>query len=141
MLLKNKMNLRFDLHFSYWIITWCIIGLIIKSELLPFYGLVVSILFHTIKLFINFDRIDNVTLITNIGVITIIKLIPILYILKYYQYKISIQKEIPIFFILLSIFIYWKYSINKSTPFLSEIDSKISQNTPLVSIIKFTFSL
>ena len=130
------MNLRFDLHFSYWIIAWFIIGLILGSKLLPFYGLILSILFHTTKLIINYDTLDRLTLITNVFVITIIKLIPILYIWKYFYNKIDLKKEIPMFMILLAIFVFWKYIINKDKPILSEFDIKINTNTPIVSIVK-----
>ena len=130
------MNLRFDLHFSYWIIAWCIVGIVLESKLLPFYGLILSILFHTTKLIINYHTLDRLTLISNVFVITIIKLVPILYIWKYFYNKIDLKKEIPMFLILLAIFVFWKYIINKDKPILSEFDIKVNKNTPIVSIVK-----
>lgn len=127
---------RFDYHFSYWIIVWCIIGTLTNFSLLPFYGLLLTILVQFIKFTSNIHLLDNDTIIIQVFVLIIMKCIPSIIIYNFYQNKICLSKEIPILSLLIILFICWKYILNNYKPFMEELNNSFNYNTPLVSIWK-----
>lgn len=135
--------MRFDLHFSYWIIVWCIIYIITTEYIInivpPYYSLLLVIIFQLINIIINFTQIDRLTLDVNLFVLFILKIIPFLY-LHTYANNINILLEVQIFIPLFLTFILWKYIVNQydthTSYIFSELQFKIQKNTPILSIVR-----
>jgi hypothetical protein len=127
--------MRFDLHFSYWVIVWCIIYICIANNSIPpYYSLLLVIIFQLVNIIINFTKIDRLTLDVNLFVLFILKIIPFLY-LHTYANNINILLEIQIFIPLFLTFILWKYIVNQYD-IHTFLQFKIQKDTPILSIIK-----
>ena len=133
-------NYRFDLYFSYWILLWLLLSIVLDFTP-PFYSLILATLLH--MYFINTCIYnDNYTcrhLIINVFVLYS-KIIGAL--IAYYSKNRNGYNEFTILLLLLPLYIIYKYIINRIN-FLDDISFNKNGNlgyyncinTPLYNII------
>lgn len=132
---------RFDLYFSYWILLWLLLSIILNFTP-PFYSLILATLFHMyfINICIYNDNYTCLHLIINVFVLCF-KIIGAL--IAYYSKNRNDYIEFNILLLLITLYIIYKYIINRIN-FLDDISFNKNGNsgyyncinTPLYNIIK-----
>ncbi len=107
--------LRFFNYFSYWILVWFIISILLQEKITPpFYSFILALFAHICILlytyFVSrytFDQYRSLVLF-HLLVIAFMKLIPIAYIYLFSK-NISFSNELPIFISLFVLYILWMF--------------------------------